>query len=293
MIARSDTNIAQSNLSNNRPTYRAAIEYDLVPNSLLYFSYETGFRTGGFNFANGYDTYAPETIQAYTWGSKNRFFNRRLELNAEVFRWKYENQQVAHIGVDLAGQTNNFTQNVGRSTNQGAEFETRFLLTPTTVLNANVQYLDATYDQFSYQLPLQGFPPYTGCRVTPASATLVNVNCSGKPSFNAPKYTLNFGAEQTLEVHGYKLTALVDTQYQTSRYVGFDYQPEELAPSVWTSNAQISVSPDQANWTAALYIRNIEDRRYLLQTANFTAGSYLASVTSPPRTYGVRVSLKY
>lgn len=293
VIARSDTNIPQSNLSNNRPTYRAAIEYDLFRNSLLYFSYETGFRTGGFNFASGYGTYAPETIQAYTFGSKNRFFDQRLELNLELFRWKYENQQVAHIGVDLAGQTNNFTQNVGRSTNQGAEVETRFLLTPTTVLNANVQYLDATYDQFSYQLPLQGFPPYTGCRVTPASAALVNVNCSGKPSFNAPKYTLNLGAEQTFELRGYKLTGLIDTQYQTSRFVGFDYQPAELAPSQWTSNAQLSISPDQGKWTAALFIRNIEDRRYLLQTANFTAGSYLAAVTSPPRTYGVRVSLKY
>ena len=295
VIARSDTNIPQSNLSNNRPTYRAAIEYDLFPNSLLYFSYETGFRTGGFNFASGYGAYAPETIQAYTFGAKNRFFDRRLELNAEVFRWKYENQQVAHIGVDLAGQTNNFTQNVGRSTNQGAEVETRFLLTPTTVLNANVQYLDATYDQFSYQLPLQGFPPYTGCRTSAVSgnAALINVNCSGKPSFNAPKYTLNLGAEQTLEFHGYKLTGLVDTQYQTSRYVGFDYQPAELAPSQWTSNAQLSISPDRGDWTAALFVRNLEDRRYLLQTANFTAGSYLASVTSPPRTYGVRLSLKY
>ena len=293
VIARSDTNIAQANLSNNRPTYRAAIEYDLLPNSLLYFSYETGFRTGGFNFASGYGTYAPETIQAYTWGAKNRFFDRRLELNVEVFRWKYENQQVAHIGVDLAGQTNNFTQNVGRSTNQGAEIESRFLLTPTTVLNANVQYLDATYDQFTYLTPLQGFPPYTGCRTSLASATLVNVNCSGKPAFNAPRYTLNFGAEQTLEVRGYKLTGLIDTQYQSTRYVGFDYQPAQLAPSVWTTNVQLSISPDRGAWTTAVYVRNLEDLRFLLGAPNFSAGSYLSSVTSPPRTYGVRVSLKY
>ena len=296
VLARVDTDLNNRlELSSNRPTYRGAVEYDLFPNSLLYFSYETGFRTGGFNFASGYITYAPETIEAFTWGSKNRFFDRRLELNAEVFRWNYNNQQVAHIGVDLDGRTINFTQNVGKSTNQGVELESRFLLTPTTVLNANVQYLDATYDQFSYILPLQGFPPYSGCRISPVAgvATQINVNCSGKPAFNAPKYTLNFGAEQTFEFRGYKLTGLVDTQYQSNRYVGFDYQPEERAPSQWISNAQISVSPDRGNWTAAFFIRNIEDRRYLLQTANFTAGSYLAAVTSPPRTYGVRVSLKY
>ena len=126
---------------------------------------ETGFRTGGFNLANGYTTYQPEAIEAFTFNAKNWFFNGRLELNAEAFRWLYKNQQVAHLGVDLAGQ-NNFTQNVGRSTNQGFEFETRFLLTPTTVLNANVQYLDATYDQFSYQVPFCGAPPYVGCPVS-------------------------------------------------------------------------------------------------------------------------------
>ena len=295
IIARSDTIVPQSNLTDSRPTFRAAAEYDVRPQSLLYLSYETGFRTGGFNLATGYTTYAPEYIDAYTLGSKNRFFDGRLELNGELFLWKYRNQQVAHLGVDLAGQINNFTQNVGRSTNQGAEVETRFLLTPTTILNANLQYLDATYDSFSYQEPLQGFPPYTGCGVSPAagSASLININCSGKPSFNAPKYTLNLGLEQSFEIHDYKVTGMVDTQYLSDHYVGFDYQPAEVAGSTWQTNLQLSVTPDRGSWTAAFFIRNIEDRRILLQTANFTAGSYLAAVTSAPLTVGARLSMKF
>ena len=72
------------------------------------------------------------------------------------------------------------------------------------------------------------------------------------------------------------MTGLIDTQYQTSRYIGFDYQPAELAPSVWTSNGQISISPDVGNWTLAAYVRNIEDRRFILQTFNGSVGGFLA-----------------
>ncbi len=295
IIARSDTIVPQSTLAENRPTFRAAIEYDVRPKSLLYASYETGFRTGGFNLASGYTTYDPEYIDAYTIGSKNRFLDSDLELNGELFLWKYRNQQVAHLGVDLAGNLNNFTQNVGRSTNQGAEVETRYRLTPSTVLNANVQYLEAAYDQFAYQEPLQGFPPYTGCNLSSVAgkAGLVDVNCSGKPAFNAPKFTINLGIAQSYTYRGYKFAGLIDSQYLGKRFVGFDYQPAEQAGGVWETNLQLSVTPERGGWTAAVFVRNIEDRRYLLQTANFTAGNYLAAVTSPPRTFGLRVSTKF
>ena len=39
-------------------------------------------------------TYEPEKITAYTLGSKNRFLDDRLQLNAEAFYWKYRNQPV-------------------------------------------------------------------------------------------------------------------------------------------------------------------------------------------------------
>lgn len=66
-------------------TYRAGVEFDLAPQSLLYASYETGFKSGGF-FASAIDpVYQPETIDAITIGSKNRFLDNKLQLNIEAF----------------------------------------------------------------------------------------------------------------------------------------------------------------------------------------------------------------
>src|SRR5690606_8144433 len=36
-------------------TWRAALEYDVTPDNLLYASFETGFRAGGFNLTFGQD----------------------------------------------------------------------------------------------------------------------------------------------------------------------------------------------------------------------------------------------
>ena len=69
--------------TNNRVTYRGAVEFDVGPQSLLYASVETGFRSGGQQPVQGFERYEPEYITAYTAGSKNRFFDNRLQLNVE------------------------------------------------------------------------------------------------------------------------------------------------------------------------------------------------------------------
>ena len=282
-----------STANNHRTTYRGALEYDVTPRSLLYGSVETGYRSGGFNTAEGFDTYQPEYITAYTVGSKNRFFDNRLEANAELFVWNYRNQQVSHLADDLAGNIANITQNVGRSINQGAEIEARYLVTPTTIVNANIQYLDAHYSDYVYDVPVQGGEPFTGCRVTPASATLLQVNCSGKASYNSPQFTLDLGAQQTWRFGDYRIVGFVNTQYLTSRYVGFDYGASELAPPVWHTNAQLTLSPDYAKWSVAVFAQNLEDNRYATQAVQNPFASTLVDTTAPPRTYGVRVSTRF
>ena len=271
------------------------MEYDLTPTSLLYGSVERGYRSGGFNLAAGFPTFRPEDIIAYTVGSKNRFFDNRLELNLEGFVWNYDNQQISHLGEDLLGNNTNITQNIGRSINEGGEIETRYLVTHDTILTANVQYLDATYSSFTFLAPTtRGVPPPSGCRETPdPGTTLDTVNCSGKEAFASPKFTVNLGAQQTVRLGGYKLVGNIDTQYLTSRYIGFDYLPSEYAPPVWSTNAQLALSPDFGRWTLMLYVQNLEDVRYPLHATVNTISDILTTENSAPRTFGGRVSVKF
>ncbi|WP_174296987.1 TonB-dependent receptor domain-containing protein [Sphingomonas bacterium] len=291
IVSRGDVAVDQS-LSNKRITWRAAAEFDLAPRSLAYASVETGFRAGGFSLSNGYQTYQPEYITAYTVGLKNRFFDNRVEINAEGFWWQYRNQQVSHLGVDLAGQTGNFTQNVGRSTNRGVEVSGRFALDANTTFTTNFQYLDAKYKSFLFQVPVTaGVLPLTGCPVTLASATLASVNCSGKQAFNSPKWTIDLGLNHAFLVGAYKLEAQVDTQFRSGRYVAFDYVRPEYQQANTQTNLQLILAPRQGQYSIAAFVRNLENDRYYTGGGNF--GNLIELLSANPRTYGARVSFTY
>ena len=295
LIIRSDLPPFDRSLKNEKVTYRAAVEFDVAPASLLYASLETGFRSGGLTTLVGFETYEPEFITAYTLGSKNRFFDNRVQLNIEAFYWKYRNQQVAHPGLDRGTppRPGSITENIGNSVIKGVEVSGRVLVTPTTTLSADVQYLDTKSKSFSYQTPA-ALRPRTNCVTTAVAGSippLVNIDCSGLPSFNSPKWTMNLAARQTVPLGEYELAFGADTQYKTRRYMGFEYQPEQLQGSSWTSNANISFGPADSQWSISAFVRNIENNR--LYGAPFAFANVLIAYTTPPRTYGARANVKF
>jgi iron complex outermembrane receptor protein len=294
LLGRGATRNDNTSLVNKRTTYHGGVEFDIARQSLLYATVETGYRAGGFNPATGFETYAPEYITAYTIGSKNRFFDNRVQLNIEAFLWNYRNQQVSHVGVDLSTppRAANFTQNVGRSRIKGVEVEGRVLITPTTLVSADVQYLDAKYLSFSYPQLFTGTAPLTGCP-TSVNGTLVTVDCSGRQALNSPKWTINLAAQQTIPLGEYKIVGGVDSHHLSSRYVGFDYLPQQLVGPTWTTNAQLTFGPKNDRWSISGFVRNIENRRITLNEGIVPTTTIVTAGTSAPRTYGVRASVKF
>ena len=102
---------------------------------------------------------------------------------------------------------------------------------------------------------------------------------------------MNLSGQQTVPVGDYKLVFTADTQYKTSRYTYFDYATEQLQPASWTTNAQLSFGPQNGRWSVAGFVRNIENTRLLAAPIAF--GGVVAAYTSPPRTFGARVSAKF
>ncbi len=240
LLVRTDR-VDDSRLKNSKLTGRAAIEYDIAPQSLFYASYENGYRSGGFSAAQGFETFQPEKLNAYTLGLKNRFLNKRVQLNLEAFSWDYKDQQIQHVGLDTRGITANFTQNIGQSKIKGIEVEGRVLATPTTLLSSTVQYLDAKTLTFVYQQAYSATSsPLTGCAVRRRTdnPALIDVDCSGLPNYNSPKWTVNLAAQQTVYLgDDYKVVFGADTQYKTKKYTGFAYLLEQVVGPIWSSNA--------------------------------------------------------
>ncbi|MCB1686939.1 MAG: TonB-dependent receptor [Halioglobus sp.] len=290
-----------STQSNDKVTYRLAVEYDLAEESLLYASYETGYRSGGFNLAYERETYDPETLDAYTIGSKNRFMDDRLQVNAEAFYWEYDDQQASHFGLDGRGNTAFFTENVGNSTIKGVELDVVFALTSTTRLTGNVQYLENEIDDYSYlqQTPDPAVQVVTGCNttlleVTPGGEANWDVDCSGQDGRNAPKWSTNLGIEQAFDFDTLSALFTLDMRYRDDRWIGFDYTPPQRADSVTTFDATFELGSQDGTWSVLTYVRNFTDEDVKSITQVFGNVSNLVSTAyEPPRTYGLRLTYNF
>ncbi len=293
IIIRSDS-FYNNKQTNDRVTYHGGVEFDVAERSLFYATVESGYRSGGFSAAQGFETYQPELITAYTVGLKNRFLDNRVQLNVEGFLWNYKDQQVSHLGLDLSGRTAQFIENIGRSRIKGIEVEGRVLVTPTTLFSADVQYLDAKNRSFTYQQGSATGAPLTGCTFAlSANPAIYNVDCAGKQAYNSPKWTVNLAAQQTFNVGDYKFVAGGDTQYKTSRTVGFEFLPEQRVGSTWMTNAQLSFGPANDSWSIAGFVRNIENNRILNFAVTHPLANALVGGSTAPRTYGARASVKF
>ncbi|MEG3125367.1 TonB-dependent receptor [Sphingomonas sp. GB1N7] len=289
-------NTVKSAIDNGRFTYRLAGEFDLGPRSLLYASYETGYRSGGFSVAPGHEMFQPEYVDAWTLGSKNRFFDNRLQLNIEAFYWKYRDQQVSHFGIDANNSVNFFTENVGRSTLKGIDVDVRFLATRNTQLTGTVQYLDSKVNSYTYQVPKAALQPVVGCPFsTPSAASTVYiVDCSGKPAYNSPKWSVNGGIDQTIPLGDNKAVLSGSVQYRSNAVIGFDYLAQQNTGDNTTFDASVSFGKADDRWTLTGYVRNLTNRAVPTYAQYVgSVGNQITSTYAPPRTYGARLAFSF
>ena len=288
-----------------RFTWRAGFEWDVLDRSLLYGSYETGFKSGGFFFTRDNPVYLPETIAAWTLGMKNRFFDNRLQLNLEAFWWTYKNQQVSSAARDSFNNVIFATRNVGKSTNRGVEIEAVGLVTPTTQLTANVQYLDAKYDSFVYSTPnnspqvpglITSVPPTANCPFTLGASTTVYIqDCSGRRPANAPEWVVQFGGQQTIPLGDWKIVLNADTRYQTSIYTGLEYLSSEIQKGYWQSNASITLADAADKYYVTGFVNNIENNDIVGNAFPnpFGGAGLVVGSLRPPRLYGIRAGVRF
>lgn len=121
-------------------TGRAVVDYKITDESLLYFSYSRGYKSGGINPPLSLGTniplnFAPEFIDAFEVGSKNTFLDGTLRANVTAFYYKYKGLQLSSI-QERTSVNQNIDANV-----YGVEGE--FIIQPTQAftVNINASYL--------------------------------------------------------------------------------------------------------------------------------------------------------
>ncbi|BBF72026.1 TonB-dependent receptor [Sphingomonas bisphenolicum] len=275
----------------DRLTWKAGFKYQATPNNLLFFTASTGFKSGGINVlppeAASLITYAPELITAYEIGSKNMFFNNRLQLNASLFRYDYKNYQAYVFWRPGAGAPSTILNgtffpivNSQSATFKGGEFSARWRPSRNNNLGISLNLLDNKFDDFLLELPYSA-----------------PVDFSHTPVFLSPRSTIRIDYERGVDLaNGDRLAAGADVSFVSHQIAQGSYANAAgdtllyRVPSYHKTNANLSYTVRKMDLTISAFIRNIENKAVVNSVAsgfpipeNYFQVNYRLDA---PRTYG-------
>jgi outer membrane receptor protein involved in Fe transport len=279
-------------------TYKLRLEYDLTPNNMLYALTATGFQPGDLRLTNklsfGPDgpsvtfipmTYDEEKLTSYEIGSKNRFLDNQLQVNASIFYYKYSGfRSTVNIA---AGGPPVFAQVATPLEMSGAELNMDWLVTKQDKVTFNAGLLNAkitSYPTIAGLGSTQQYMEFTRLPGTPQlTATL---------GYDHTFYLLNGSMLMPrLEMHytsGQYLTNFTAGQLAVSGLKDYGYQD-----SYMTGNFGTTWTSPEGKYSATVYARNIFDKEY---KSAVSIGSTLTSAgvtPGDPRTWGLTFSAKF
>ncbi|MDB4242761.1 TonB-dependent receptor [Gammaproteobacteria bacterium] len=146
--------------ASDESTYKLGIDHALNDNQMLYATYSTGFKPGGFNTTDivGLTTFEPEIANTLEIGMKNTLMDGALLLNVSAYANDYEGLQLSKI-VNRASLNSN-----ADATIEGVEAEFTFFLSSTIMIDGFVSKTTATVDDFQAVDPLN---PNAATKVLP------------------------------------------------------------------------------------------------------------------------------
>ena len=146
-------------------TYRAAADYKINDDVMVYASYSTGKHAGGFSYSPISNTagqplppYGTESVQAFEAGLKGTFFDRRLQFNLAAFYNIYSDLQVQTSFPNPLVPNSVITLLSNGAKNKTPGIDLSIVAFPTSKLRLNfaANYLHARDDPFPVSVTNNG-----------------------------------------------------------------------------------------------------------------------------------------
>lgn len=276
-----------TSLKDDRINYRAGFEYQLAQHNMVFGTISTGFKSGGQTVAD-VEPYEAETITAYTIGTKNRFFDGRLQANLELFYWKYNDLQQSLQRLGRNGRSVSTIINAGRATSKGANLDLIGKITDADTINFAVEYNKARYGSFIWTAYTS--LPSTGCAVARISGTAnYTVDCSGFQMARSPTWTGSAGYTHSFSIGDGRLDIGANTTFASGRWLHASFIPNARTGNYALVNLNATYTAPDEDYTVDLFVQNLTDKAvYTGGDQSPPLGGIFAATIAPPRVYGVR-----
>ena len=280
-------------------TYRAAIDVDVGPRSILYASIGSGYKPGGLNdggprsstpstdpnFALAPEQfYGPEKVTHVELGSKNRFLDNKLQVNIAAYYDDYKNYQNGQTQVVNPlpfGALGFVVTNAGKARIYGAEVSVKWQPTRNDVIELAANYLDAKFTSYTA-------PGY----VAPGGTRAPAQSFAGFPLPSAPDLSGNVSYRHTFDLSGgSKVDASVFSHLTKGYYVYFAQSPGTYQPGYTSTALDLRWTDRTDRFSVAVFVKNVEDND--VKVSGITTAGYSSVGLAAPRIFGGSLSFRY
>jgi iron complex outermembrane recepter protein len=228
------------------------LAYDITDTAMLYGTFSTGFRDGGFasrfpdGLPNPVPAFKPEYVESFEVGVKASFADGRFQVNTALFFTDYEDMQVTGAPADpMFGGTG--VNNVGSASLDGLELEAFWSITDNFRADFTVGLLDAQIEQL-------------------AGGSLQAGDFTVFPSDQLPytpetNYTVGLTWRAALG-NGSNITTRLDWIHTDSMRFRLEPHPDMSHPAYDRANLSATFNPASQAWALTFGARNLTDELY-------------------------------
>ena len=272
--------------SGSKVTWLARGAFDVSRDFMVYGSVSTGYKSGGVQ--DGGNTYGPETLTNYEFGTKQTFMDGSLTFNNAAYHQNFKGFQFSAPVLNPDGTHSFLTSNAEGAKVSGLESELSARLTADDRLQLTMAYTKTKLGQLlglshDYSLPT--------CTQVPSLGQCLDVTGNTLP--HAPKFSATVRYEHKFHLGEVAtLTPRISLHYETASWLSVfnlgsgdqqkAYTRTDLGMRYWSGKS----------WYADAYVRNVEDAKIKTSAASSSATDFVAQYMAP-RTFGVNVGTSF
>lgn len=279
----------------------ASLDFRVTDDMMIYGRVSKGYMAGGFNGrANnpGEDQpYDPETVVTWEAGVKSEWMDHRLRANLSIFTSDFKDFQ-ARVSRSVTSPSQPIPSidfavlNAGKLKISGLELEIAATPIDGLLLEAQVGYLDASYEEFTEQRQVNPLP---------APATIIDRSWQ-TPAFS-PEWTGRYAGSYEFDLGGAgSLTVNAQARYRSRAALSVDNAdvfthvefPGMWQDSYWLYDASLIWQDSARHYSLGLYGKNLGDEVYRTDGQEFSSVGGIRTVYyGAPQTWSLTFTTRW
>lgn len=233
-------------------TYRIGMNWRPSQDVLIFASYSTGYKAGGFESSASTQVlgqariFDPETVDNIELGAKTAWFDNALVANATIYRTTIDDFQVRSFdGIRF------ITRNAAKLRQQGVEFDTRWRVNDRLTANLAATYLDSEFLDYP---DAPNWPGFSGTR-----------DATGERAGYSPEWQGTFGLQYADSFsNGWRFTASGNLYFVTDQNTGAagDNNPQNDQAGYQLLGGRLTFTDPSDRYDISIYGSNLTSESY-------------------------------